>query len=230
MQFDEAYNLLLRASHASELYHRKVRSRIAYTWNRIEHLITPEARVVEIGVGPMSPVIKLLANAEVIGVDHTALQAELCRTFDIALRSCDIQSEPLPLDDSSVDMVLLLEVIEHLCMYPTCVLRQIYDKVKPGGYCVLTTVNFLRLSNRIRMLTGRNPLLTFCEPSEGGRNHIREYVLEEMRHYVEDAGFQIAETALFQVLDSSLAGRLYSRIAGLYPRHRNYFLVIARKE
>lgn len=230
MDFDETYNLLLQQSFHSERYHSKSRPRIAYTWNRIAHLIEPSETVVEIGVGPLSPLVKVLTGAEVIGVDHTTAQMRLCQAFGIELRPCDIQNQPLPLSDNSVDMVLLLEVIEHLCMYPTTLLTRIYDKLKPGGYLVLTTVNFLRLSNRLRMLAGRNPLLTYCEPSEGGRNHIREYVLEEMRHYIRDVGFQVTETALFQVPSKGLIGRLCSGIAGMLPRHRNYFLVIARKQ
>lgn len=200
-----------------------------YTWEKVSPLISCGSTVVEIGVGPISAITKQLKNVRVIGVDLGDDQLPLCDKFNIDLRMCDIQTEPLPLENGSVDMVLFLQVIEHLCMYPNVILDQIYKKLKTGGYLVVSTVNFLRISNRIRTLLGLTPLKNCFEPSEDGRNHIREYVLSELLYYLKKSGFNIEETDRFALPAGSVIISTLLRFMYIYPSFRNYFMIIAKK-
>jgi SAM-dependent methyltransferase len=228
MDFDTLYKKILKVSGTSYDYHVRIKPRMIYTLEKISPLIQSGSTIVEIGIGPMAALIKVLKEAEVIGVDHVDDQAALCRNFNIELRICDLQVDALPLDDNSVDMILLLQVIEHLCVYPKHVLDKIYSKLKPGGYLVISTVNFVRISNRIRVLLGKNPLTHF-EPSEDGRNHIHEFVPEELANYMRKSGFSVEKTYRFGFgkdsgIISKLIGLLY-----LYPKFRNYFLLIGKR-
>lgn len=228
MDFDALYKKIVEVSGTRYDYHSKIKPRMIYTLERISPFILPDSTIVEIGVGPMTAMIKALKEVEVIGVDHIDDQAALCKDFDIELRTCDLQVDALPLDDESVDMILLLQVIEHLCIYPKHVLDKIYRKLKPGGYLVISTVNFVRISNRIRVVLGKNPLSHF-EPSEDGHNHIHEFVPEELANYMKKSGFSIEKTYRYSCgkkvgIISKLMGLAY-----LYPRLRNYFMLIGKK-
>jgi SAM-dependent methyltransferase len=54
----------------------------------------------------------------------------------------------LPYDDASFDIVLLVEVIEHLENHRTAV-SELARILKPGGILILTTPNIMRLNSRL---------------------------------------------------------------------------------
>jgi 2-polyprenyl-3-methyl-5-hydroxy-6-metoxy-1,4-benzoquinol methylase len=228
MDFDNIYKEIIEISGTRYKYHTEIKPRIKYIWERISDLICSGGTVVEIGVGPMTGLVKQLKNVNVIAVDHVYDQQALCRKFNIELRICDLQTTPLPLDDESVDMILMLEVIEHLCIYPKYVLDEIYRKLKPGGYLVISTVNFLRISNRIRVLMGEHPLSHF-EPSEDGHNHVHEFVPADLTSYMKKSGFIIEATYRFGLTGGSFILSMLLKMAYLYPCFRNYFMVVAKK-
>jgi SAM-dependent methyltransferase len=227
MDFDNVYKEIVNVSGSS--YHAMTKERNKYIWERVSALISPESTVAEIGVGAMSALVRNFKGSKVIGVDLTDEQSALCDAFNIELRRCDIQTEPLPLDDESVDVILLLAVIEHLCIYPNDVFDKIYKKLKPGGYLVVHTVNFLRFSSRARVLLGRNPLINYFERTEDGRNHIREFVPDEMAYYLRKSGFGIERIYRFGQAPKLPVVSVLWRLAYLYPGFRSCFMIIGRK-
>ena len=229
MDVDTLYKDIIDVSGTSYDYHVRIKPRMIYFWKKISHLISSDSVVVEIGVGPMAAMVKQLKGVKVIGVDHIDNQRAMCDNFDIELRMCDLQTDPLPLDDESVDMIFLLEVIEHLCAYPNDILDEVYKKLKPGGYLVISTVNFLRIYNRIRVLLGKNPLINYFERSKDGRNHIREFIPDEMAYYMRKSNFGIDKVyrSGFPV-GSAIVSRVL-RFLYLYPKFRNYFMIVGKK-
>lgn len=228
MDFDSLYEEIVAVSGSN--YHAKIKPRMLYTWEKISDLISSDSTVVEIGIGPMSALVKRLKGAEVIGVDLVDTQSALCDAFGINLWTCDVQSEPLPLEDESVDVVLFLQVIEHLCMYPKAVLDEIHKKLKSGGYLVVSTVNFLRISSRFRVLSGKNPLTNYFERSQyRSIPHIREFVPPEMSYYMEKSGFSTKEIYRFGIPSGPFVISILFRLAYLYPNFRNYFMIIGKK-
>jgi SAM-dependent methyltransferase len=227
MDFDAVYKEITAVS--GSCYHARIKGRVAYTWEMVSPLITADSTVVEIGVGPMAAVVTQLKGAHVIGVDINDDQRDLCNRFKIDLRIRDIQAQALPLEDESADLILLLEVIEHLCIYPNYVLDEIYKKLKTNGYLVISTVNFLRISSRIRVLLGKNPLINYFEPSEDGRNHVREFVPAEMAYYMRESGFSIEKTCRFGMQSGPCVISMLLRLAYLYPKFRNHFMVVGKK-
>lgn len=227
MNLSDLYDEIV--SSASDNYLKKIKPRILNTWQKVCPLIPEDGTVMDIGVGPISALIRLLKGAEVIGLSLTDSRRKLCENYGINLRICDLETKSLPLDDESVDVVLFMEVIEHLCIWPNRVLDNIYRTLKPGGYLVVSTVNFLRISNRIRAIIGRNPLVNYFEATEDGRNHVREFVLEEMSYYMKKSGFTIDKTYRFGIPSGGTIVSTLLCLAYLYPRFRNYFMIIGRK-
>jgi SAM-dependent methyltransferase len=56
--------------------------------------------------------------------------------------------KPLPYDDASFDIILLIEVIEHLENHRVAV-SELARILKPGGVLILTTPNIMRLNSRL---------------------------------------------------------------------------------
>src|SRR3984957_14664666 len=80
----------------------------------------------------------------------------------------------LPFSDASFDLVMMLEVIEHLADIPH-MLGEIARVMKPGGVAIVTTPNRLNVSSRIHYLLsgfykGRRAPLSYRYRVADGRN------------------------------------------------------------
>jgi SAM-dependent methyltransferase len=80
----------------------------------------------------------------------------------------------LPFRSASFDLVMMLEVVEHLADIPH-ILREIARVVKPGGVAILSTPNRLNVTSRLHYLLsgfykGRRAPLPYHYRVEDGRN------------------------------------------------------------
>ncbi len=126
-------------------------------------------------------------NNEVIGVDISRSAVnEAKKKIDQAF-TADLLKDPLPFEDGYFDQVILAEVIEHL-FYPEKALKKIGRVMKKEGRLVITTPNFLVISNRLKMLGGH-----FCYTEEGflERGHIHFFTYSELVKILEENGFGI---------------------------------------
>lgn len=227
MNFNDVYNEILNVLPSK--YNIWIKDRIRFTYDKIFPFINSNSTVVEIGSGPISVLAKQFVKAKVIDIDPDNSKSIICNKFGIDLKLSDVQVSPLPLEDSSIDIILLLEVVEHLCMYPNDLFDEIAKKLKRGGYLVVSTPNFLRFSNRLRVLIGKNPLINYFKKTPEGSNHIREFSFDEMIYYLKESGFKIVKKELFGMPYGNPVLRLFSRLIYLYPNFRNYFLIIGQK-
>ena len=131
---------------------------------------------------------------------------------------CDIVSEKLPLADETVDCILCADVIEHLLHSPKFALQEFARVLKPGGVCIVTTPNAVRLSVRIRVVLGISnwPHLRqfFNAPYHKGHHH--EYTEAELRFAFRASGFEIAK---FRYV-GTVTGVAVERLEDLQPQPR----------
>jgi SAM-dependent methyltransferase len=88
------------------------------------------------------------------------------------------------------DLVLFLEVIEHLPLAPRVVLAELRRWIAPGGTLVVSTPNALWLKHRIKLLMGRHPYELIRE-DKGNPGHFREYTAGELDDIGRSAGLVV---------------------------------------
>jgi SAM-dependent methyltransferase len=88
------------------------------------------------------------------------------------------------------DLLVMLEVIEHLYTSPRLVFSCLREALRPGGLLVVQTPNAVSLAKRYRMMKGRNPYDLIRE-SRANPGHFREYTVPELRSLAESAGFSV---------------------------------------
>ncbi|MCK4818878.1 methyltransferase domain-containing protein, partial [bacterium] len=90
---------------------------------------------------------------------------------------CNIDSDKPPLENLA-DVVVSMETIEHL-IYPEKFQHTLYHMVKPNGTLVISTPN--------------NPNTFWHTHKPDYDYHVQEFSIEEMRGYLNNAGFEIQE-------------------------------------
>jgi len=110
--------------------------------------------------------------------------------FNLRVLTLDVEKERLPLPDQSVDVVLLLEVLEHFSRDPLFVMAEINRVMKPGGKVVLSTPNSVGAHLFLGFLTGNNP---YNEPYNAvdSNRHNRLYSPAEMARLGAACGFSL---------------------------------------
>jgi 2-polyprenyl-3-methyl-5-hydroxy-6-metoxy-1,4-benzoquinol methylase len=183
----------------------------------------------EVGVGILLLMLRVGAGCQVsaYGLAADAIWTSL-EKMGVDCIKWDLH-QGFPVRSRTHDVVFLCEVIEHLCRFPIDVLTDVKKLIKPGGYLIVTTVNFLRLSNRLRIVKGQSPLVDPFKYSSDGCYHIREFTQRELAGYIQEAGFEILQVCYWGIYEHLLARRLLQPIGWLVPSLNNYMAFVARR-
>jgi len=140
----------------------------------------------------------LAAGKDVVAGDIDITKCKLDRSSSaLSLIRLDLNDPNLPLPESSFDVAISVEGIEHL-QSQWCFVRSIARVLKPGGYFIITTPNILNIRSRLRFLMeGRyehfkRPLVKDRSWSADLDNyHIAPVSYFELQFILESCGFQI---------------------------------------
>lgn len=116
-----------------------------------------------------------------VGIDFLDQNVEICRAHGLTAQKGDLYR--LPIGADSVDVVLFLEVLEHL-RHPDQALREIYRILKPGGKAVVIVPND-RTFYWARILT-----LRFREASYDP-GHLLQWTPKMLEDALVQSGFSI---------------------------------------
>jgi SAM-dependent methyltransferase len=163
----------------------------------------------------------------------------------------DVEREPYPFPDGTVDGVLCCELIEHLFHDPAYVLHETNRVLKPGGWLLLTTPNVTSYHHIRKAAIGIHPLehsLYFHGERYPGQRiqHTREYAFWEIVQLLRGSGFepermetftfsQAERLGIFEHLVLIPALLLYNALKWRHPKHlrlryrRPHTFVLARK-
>lgn len=133
-------------------------------------------------------------------------------------------------------MVLLMEVVEHLPLYPEDLFREISRVLKPTGVLLLTTPNFARLGNVLNFIRGREIRLYGWDVSYDDdpkyHPHIHEFTVGELRRLLSVAGFEIeaVQYSLWPVSQpKGFRARIHRLIERTIPHLKPALMIVARR-
>jgi SAM-dependent methyltransferase len=120
----------------------------------------------------------------------------------MTVKSCNIESDTWPFDDSSISNVILGAIIEHL-FDPLAALKEARRVLEPDGFLIISTPNAVRLSVRLKTLLGMNPYDGFPYESKYNR-HNHEWTRKELIDILDVAGFAVIDEKHVKINRSGL--------------------------
>jgi 2-polyprenyl-3-methyl-5-hydroxy-6-metoxy-1,4-benzoquinol methylase len=181
--------------------------------------LAPGRRVLDAGcsTGPLSEWAAQCGAASVVGVDigEERLHKARLRASEVSFEAWDLQA-PWPVDDDSFDLIVCVEVFEHLRRAGQAhLVEEAARTLSPSGLLLLTTPNAERLFARTKVL----------EPEDEWTPHAHSHEVSraELRELLERAGFE-AEVGFYRhpkvhrALRLRGLGRLADMVERLPPR------------
>ncbi len=197
-------------------------------WHRINPLIKrigSGKKVLDIGArnGFIAELIAKQDN-EVTCADIDEKELKKARAKGFKCVKMDAEKTPYPFKDEYFGAVVALELIEHL-RYSHNLIREAHRILKRGGLLFLSTPNLASLTNRLRLLLGKNPAID-CDYRHPG-HHVKYFVKQTLAQALEREGFEI-EFFTGDVI--TFKGRHSQRLGKKFPSLARTLLMIARKK
>jgi len=207
--YEAAWNVVFKSERAliigQKEYGRQHKQRFWELVNAMGILLKgyPQPQVLEFGVSEFSglyrklfPHMQFNTSDRPTADDYIGFTEAMCKQL--------VGGEHLPLDltdtqalndfakqqSGRFDLILLTEVLEHLCIHPVDILRPLIKALSSQGLMYLTTPNFFALEKRQLMQRWLNPQEVYPEADGNwdAHHHHREYCLTEMLPFIEQAG------------------------------------------
>ena len=165
-------------------------------WNSVHFLssllVPPGAEVLDVGCGTGRMGAQLLrAGCSVVGVDSDKERAVVAEDAGLEVVVADLEQDDAlePLSDRQFDIVLCLDVLEHL-RDPARVLRRVSQLLKPTGVTIISIPNMAHGAVRVAMLEGR---LQRTEEGLLDRTHLYLYDRKAVEELCRTAGVEVLE-------------------------------------
>jgi SAM-dependent methyltransferase len=158
---------------------------------RIRQELGLYARHLDVACGPGTFLGTLSGPGHSVGLDVAAAQIEFARRkYAAPHRSFQLmQPGVLPAADASVDVVTMIELVEHLTPDDSAtLLAEVRRVLRPGGRLILTTPNYGALWPLLEILVNR-----FGKIDYSGQ-HIAPFRKKTLRSLLDDCGFHIDST------------------------------------
>lgn len=176
-------------------YHQTHKRRFARTLDLLMQE-KPKGKLLELGTSKVIPMsLQQLAPELEVHVTDFDLSKSQIGTMKIGEREVptyrvDLETQPLPVEDSTFDVVLCCEVIEHLELDPMFMMSEINRVLKPNGLLILTTPNITSTRALWKVLRGMDPYFYMqYRHSPKLYRHNYEYSEYSLKQVVKAAGF-----------------------------------------
>jgi SAM-dependent methyltransferase len=216
-------------------YLERARGRLATTLEHLRRLIgRGEPRVLEVGADPwfftqllVEDGLRPVSTGKRAGVwaedDRDGSPQRLTiawggRTAVLEHHLFNAERDPWPFGEASFDVVLCVDVLEHLVYSPAHLLYEASRVLTSNGALLLATPNGLAATRLAKLLRGRSADAPYSGYGAGGR-HNRLFTAGEVAVILEHAGFdadvKTANLAGYEADDRT--GGALRALAGLQP-------------
>lgn len=108
-------------------------------------------KILDIGCSDGSTLAKVGGEFEKFGVEISRNACEKAKMKGIDAQVLNLNEKPLPFTDSTFDIIIMSEVLEHL-FDTDKILCDIRRVLKEGGYLCITVPNIAKHRNRLNLL------------------------------------------------------------------------------
>ncbi len=188
--------------------------RLLYLFDRIAPLLKPDDALLDAGSSGEWPLLlwkfvglnRLYAcdmNGGYLTYGQGSLKTseESGKEFELVIQKMDLETEPLPFEDRSLDVVTCFETLEHFRYDPVFVLKEFNRVLKREGLFILTTPNINSYHGLLRILELKTPcIFSRYHPDRGGIGHCKEYSCRELEELLGNCGFTAETLETFDCL------------------------------
>lgn len=179
----------INLSHPLQDVHRVRQERAEHYRYKLARELFPSTmcgkRVLELGCG-RSEFARQLAELgfEIVVTDLSPSNVEFARSLGFNAHRIDLNLGLSAFESQSFDLVIILDVIEHIVQVEFLLL-EIFRVLKSGGYLILSTPNFVFFANRMRIFLGNLSI------DEG--YHFRFFTVKSLHNQLKKAGFEVED-------------------------------------
>ena len=145
------------------------------------------------------------------------------------------------LKEDCYDVVLLIDIIEHLHSRQRELLNYTISSLKPDGLLLIETPNAVALAKRLKVLFGKsnqvNANFIYWNIGEY-RSHIREYTKSELKEILLYQNLTAVSPKMINIMIDTIEGgnllrnvivKTYKLVSELYPNFRDTILISGKK-
>ncbi len=154
--------------------------------------VAPESSVLDIGAADGSVARRLVERGcRVVGIELDAEAARAAEEFCERVVIGDAEAIDLAdaVDGDRFDVVLLLDVLEHL-QDPVATLKRAAEQLSPGGRVIVSVPNVTHAALRLQLLTGR---FQYTERGLLDRTHLRFFDRPAVERLFSQAGLTVID-------------------------------------
>ncbi|WP_242927112.1 class I SAM-dependent methyltransferase [Pontibacter vulgaris] len=156
-----------------------------YGRNIIERYLASEGDrpkvILDLGAGQGADILiaqRVNPSASLHAVECYGPYIEILNSKGIQVHSLNIESNPLPFDNESVDVVIANQILEHTKEI-FWIFHEVTRVLKTGGKFIIGVPNLASLHNRIILLFGMQPTSL-----KNNSAHVRGYTLPDLKKFV----------------------------------------------
>ena len=153
----------------------------------------PCRSVLDIGAGRGEDLLSARAvhpGAALHAIEVFPPNVEILRHHGIRVVELDLERDPFPFADETIDVVIANQILEHT-KEVFWIFHQITRVLATGGQLVIGVPNLAALHNRVLLLLGRQPSVIKTASA-----HVRGFTRQDLRHFLDAAfpgGFALRE-------------------------------------
>ncbi len=156
------------------------------------------------GTGATAAWIKETGRVETFGIEISEAAAECAANWMDRVFVGNVETMEIPLARGSIDLILCLDVLEHL-VDPWKAVRRLADLLAPGGTMIACLPNVQHISVLLGLMCGR---WRYAPSGCCDRTHLRFFVQSSVRELFEQAGLSVDAIGYRIVGKSAVANRL----------------------